>query len=71
MTKIDVTKVDLNELINLNKAVNIVCKNYENLIKMYDGSINTNIKEYGVYSYFNDIRLKILKELENRLQNVI
>lgn len=70
MAKIDITKVDLSELISLEKAANIICKNYENLIKMYDGSINTNIKEYGVYSYFNNIRLKVLNELENRLKNI-
>ena len=45
MAKIDITKIDLTELISLEKAANIICKNYENLIKMYDGSINKNIKD--------------------------
>ena len=70
MTKIDITKIDLTELISLEKAANIICKNYENLIKMYDGSINKNIKEYGIYTKYNNIRLKILDEIETRLNSI-
>lgn len=70
MGKIDITKIDLTELISLEKAANIICKNYENLIKMYDGSINKNIKEYGIYTKYNNIRLKILDEIETRLNNI-
>lgn len=70
MAKIDITKIDLTELISLEKAANIICKNYENLIKMYDGSINKNIKEYGIYTNYNNIRLKILDEIETRLNNI-
>lgn len=70
MAKIDITKIDLTELISLEKAANIICKNYENLIKMYDGSINKNIKEYGIYTKYNNIRLKILDEIESRLNSI-
>lgn len=70
MIKTDITKVSLTELISLEKAANIVCKNYENLIKMYDGSINTNIIEYAIYTQYNNIRLKILNEIENRLKSI-
>jgi hypothetical protein len=70
MAKIDITKIDLTELISLEKAANIICKNYENLIKMYDGSINKNIKEYGIYTKYNNIRLKILDEIETRLNSI-
>lgn len=70
MTKIDITKIDLTELISLEKAANIICKNYENLIKMYDGSINKNIKEYGIYTKYNNIRLKVLDEIETRLNSI-
>lgn len=70
MGKIDITKIDLTELISLEKAANIICKNYENLIKMYDGSINKNIKEYGIYTNYNNIRLKIIDEIETRLNNI-
>lgn len=70
MAKIDITKIDLTELISLEKAANIICKNYENLIKLYDGSINKNIKEYGIYTKYNNIRLKILDEIETRLNSI-
>ena len=70
MAKIDITKIDLTELISLEKAANIICKNYENLIKLYDGSINKNIKEYGIYTKYNNIRLKILDEIESRLNSI-
>lgn len=70
MEKIDITKVGLTDLIGLEKIANVVCKNYENLIKMYDGSVNTNIIEYNEYIYYNNVRLQILKEMENRLKNI-
>lgn len=70
MEKIDITKVGLTDLIGLEKIANVVCKNYENLIKMYDGSVNTNIREYNEYIYYNNVRLQILKEMENRLKNI-
>ena len=70
MEKIDITKVSLTDLIGLEKIANVVCKNYENLIKMYDGSVNTNIREYNDYIYYNNIRLQILKEMESRLKNI-
>ena len=37
---------------------------------MYDGSINTNTTEYNLFSFYANIRLKILKELERRLDNL-
>lgn len=70
MEKIDITKVGLTDLIGLENIANVVCKNYENLIKMYDGSVNTNIREYNEYIYYNNVRLQILKEMENRLKNI-
>ena len=70
MEKIDITKVGLTDLIGLEKIANVVCKNYENLIKTYDGSVNTNIREYNEYIYYNNVRLQILKEMENRLKNI-
>ena len=70
MEKIDITKVGLTDLIGLEKIANVVCKNYENLIKMYDGSVNTNIREYNEYIYYNNVRLQIFKEMENRLKNI-
>ena len=44
--------------------------NYENAVKMYDGSINKNAHEYDLFAYFNNLRLKILSEIEERLKEV-
>ena len=70
MEKINISTTSLVDLISLEKIASITCKNYENLIKMYDGSINTNIKEYKIYTEFNNIRLFILNEMEKRLKNI-
>lgn len=70
MAKIKLDTIDLLELINLEKACNVICKNYENAVKMYDGSINKNAHEYDLFAYFNNLRLKILSEIEERLKEV-
>ena len=37
---------------------------------MYDGTINTNVREYRIYTEYNNIRLQILNEMENRLKEI-
>lgn len=60
----------IRELIDADIAASLICKNYENGIKQYDGSIKKNTAEYEAFSYFNDVHLTILKELENRLRKI-
>jgi hypothetical protein len=70
MERIKINEISLTDLIGLEKIANILCKNYENSIKMYDGTINTNVREYRIYTEYNNIRLQILNEMENRLKNI-
>lgn len=70
MSKKKINTIELSELLNLEKACNIICKRYENIVKMYDGSINTKTREYSTYTYYNNIRLKIMDELEARLKEI-
>ena len=70
MEKVKISKINLTDLIGLEKIANILCRNYENSIKMYDGTINTNLKEYKIYTEYNNIRLQILNEMEKRLKNI-
>lgn len=70
MNKIKLNEVSVGELVDLERACSLICKNYENATKMYDGSINTNIKEYSDFNYFNNIRRNLIKEIEIRLKNI-
>lgn len=70
MERIKINEISLTDLIGLEKITNILCKNYENSIKMYDGTINTNVREYRIYTEYNNIRLQILNEMKNRLKNI-
>lgn len=70
MAKKKITEISLSELMDLEKACNVICKNYENAVKMYDGSINTKANEHQLFVYYSNVRLKILKEIEERLKNI-
>lgn len=61
-------EMTINELVDMEKAASLICKNYENAIKMYDGSINTTVAEYNEFNRFNNIRTALLKEIEYRLK---
>jgi hypothetical protein len=70
MTKIKLKELEIKELVELVGAASLICKNYENAIKMYDGSINTTVAEYNEFNRYNNIRISLLKEIENRLKNL-
>lgn len=70
MKKIKLSEIAVGDLIELEKAASLICKNYENSIKMYDGSINTTVIEYSEFNYFNNIRIMLIKEIEKRLRNI-
>ena len=58
------------ELINFEKAASLICRRYENNIKMYDGSIRQNGREYDRYKKINELHSSILNEIELRLDNL-
>ena len=70
MAKTKLNDCDITMVIGLYKASELVCKKYENGIKQYDGSINTNTKEYETFKNFNNKRLRLLEELEKRVNNI-
>lgn len=70
MAKDKINTMDINDLITYSKATDIICRKYENSIKTYNGSINTQTREYEDYQKYNGIRLSILKEIEKRLENL-
>lgn len=70
MAKEKINTLSMTDLISFSKASEIICRKYENSIKTYDGSINTQAKEYVIYQKFNEIRLSILNEMEKRLNNL-
>ena len=70
MKEIILTDIELRDLMDLEKAANLICKYYENSFKMYDGTINTSTSEYKHFSYLNDIRGEIINEIENRLMTI-
>lgn len=70
MEKIDLKKISINDLMEYEKACNVIFKYYENNIKNYDGSVNTNSYEYKILQEFNNIRIKIIEELSTRLKNI-
>lgn len=70
MVKSKISDLTISELVDLEKAATIICKNYENGVKMYNGTINTLTSEYKNFDDFNNIRISILKEIENRLKQI-
>ena len=66
-----IKELTLRELIDIDIATSLICKNYENGIKQYDGTINTNSKEYASFSFYNKLHLEVIKELEERLKKII
>lgn len=66
----NINKMELRELTDLLNATTLICQNYENSLKRYDGSINTSISEYNDFTYFNNIRFAIIKEIEERLRKI-
>jgi hypothetical protein len=66
-TLVDLTLFDL---INLEKASSLICRRYENNIKMYDGSIRQSGFEYEKYKKINNLHSNILNEIEMRLEKL-
>ena len=59
--------ISLFDLLTLEKASGLICKRYENTVKMYDGTINAKGGEYVRFKTFLDIHTNVLNEIENRI----
>ena len=70
-TKLDtISSLSLRDLIDYEKAASLICRRYENNIKMYDGSIRQSGLEYENFKRLNDTHTKILNEIEKRVKNL-
>ena len=69
--KIDISALSISELVDYEKAVKSVVLQYENNIKMYDGSIRTEGDDFNKYNTLNKLYLKILSEMEKRLLKLL
>lgn len=61
----------LKDLCYVEKAINVVCKKYENTIRNYDGSISTNTKEYERFKSINALHSRVINKMENELLKLI
>ena len=66
----DLSKLSIEELLNYEKAAQLVCSRYEKNIKMYDGSLVNNGPDFVKFDTYNKIYMKLFDELEKRLNKV-
>lgn len=66
-TKPTLKSITLFDLLTLEKAASLICRRYENTVKMYDGSINRNSCEYNSFKTYLDIHTNVLNEIEKRI----
>jgi hypothetical protein len=59
--------ISLFDLLTLEKASGLICKRYENTVKMYDGTINAKGGEYARFKTYLDIHTNVLNEIEKRI----
>lgn len=50
------------------KACSTLCRYYENAIKTYNGSLNTDSSDYKTFQKYNNIRLKIIEAMEAKIK---
>lgn len=67
LNKPTLKSISLFDLLTLEKASGLICKRYENTVKMYDGTINAKGGEYVRFKTFLDIHTNVLNEIENRI----
>ena len=70
MKKINIKDLSVSELLDYEKACSLICKYYENGLKNYDGSVNTNSLEYKKFQQYNNVRIEIINELSIRVTNI-
>ena len=67
LSKPTLKSISLFDLLTLEKASGLICKRYENTVKMYDGTINAKGGEYARFKTYLDIHTNVLNEIENRI----
>lgn len=67
LSKPTLKSISLFDLLTLEKASGLICKRYENTVKMYDGTINAKGGEYARFKTYLDIHTNVLNEIEKRI----
>ena len=65
--EIKIENLSLRDLLDYEKAVTIICRRYENSIKLYDGTIRQSGPEYFRFNKANLLHNSLLNEIEKRL----
>jgi hypothetical protein len=68
--KVKINNLSVRELLDYEQSCNVICKYYENAIKNYDGSVNTNSLEYKKFQQYNNIRIEIINCLATKVQEL-
>jgi hypothetical protein len=64
---IKIENLSLRDLLDYEKAATIICRRYENSIKLYDGTIRQSGPEYFRFNKANLLHNSLLNEIEKRL----
>jgi hypothetical protein len=67
LSKPTLKSISLFDLLTLEKASGLICKRYENTVKMYDGAINAKGGEYARFKTYLDIHTNVLNEIAKRI----
>lgn len=70
-TKKTINDMAISELVYAEKAIDVICKKYENTLRNYDGSISRNSNEYNKFQTFNTLHNKIINKMEEKLLELI
>lgn len=65
--EIKIENLSLRDLLDYEKAATIICRRYENSIKLYDGTIRQSGPEYLRFNKANLLHNSLLNEIEKRL----
>jgi hypothetical protein len=66
-----ISELSIFDLINYEKAISLICRRYENSVKLYDGTIRQNSIEYENFKKTNDLHNRIMLEIEKRVNGLM
>ena len=66
-SKVKISELSTFDLITYERAISLICRRYENSVKLYDGTIRQNSIEYDNFKKNNDLHNRIIMEIEKRV----
>lgn len=70
-TETSIDRMSLKDLVYADKAIRVVCKEYENSLKSYDGTILRNSSNYTKFQTLSVLHNKILNKMESELLKLL